>query len=274
MSRRTCALLAVIVTLVLSLTLPTLPAGASRARAVDPATLALPQSALPAGSVIDHSGVSDNNDADGRTTPPDGFKAQFALLHQTLYENLGRITGYRMDFHYQVQGTQIGTEYMASVFSTADQAKAAMNDAIGPGTLIDLIGHPLPHQCSTGDACKAYYGQNPGTPYNAVLAIFTHGPIMVETASEVPSASFDQLEPSMETTLFGFLAAADAQVKVALNGTGPSTNPSATATAQPTDTPVPTAVPTAKPAPPKKVKCKKGYQLVKGKCKKKKKKKP
>jgi hypothetical protein len=225
--------------------------------------MALPTSALPASAIIDHNSVSDDADAD---------MSNLRILHQNLYETLKRVSGYRLDIRYMIQGVPTGTEYLASIFNSSGDAQAAMNDAIAPGTLIDLIGKPLPHQCAVGDMCKAYSGPHPGTANNVVLAIFTDGPIMVETASEVPADKFNALEPALETSLFGFLAAADAQVKIALAG-GPAKTGGTTDTPTPTptvtDTPVP-PTPTATPKPAKK-KCKKGYKLVHGKCKKKKK---
>lgn len=243
---------------------------------------------------LDHAGVSDNNDANGTTTPPDGFKSQLRILHQTPYDQLGRITGYRMDFHYSVSGSPAGTEYLASIFPTAAKAQAAMQDAIGPGSLISIIGAPLTHQCHVGDMCAAFSGPNPGTSNKAVVAIFTDGPVMVETATQVPAATFDALEPSLETTLYGFLAAADVQVKIALNTPpGPPSNATNTATPvppTPTNTVAPTntatATATTPPPPPSpttkkkcpknstkkhgKCVCKKGYVKKHGKCVKKK----
>jgi hypothetical protein len=292
--RRTTILVSLLAVILSAVAVSAWPAGASPVRAldpsqIDPTQLALPQSALPAGVKINHSAVSDNHDADGDTTPPDGFKAQLRIAHQNLYEVLGRITGYRMDFDYTVQGASVGTEYLASIFHSADEAKKAMNDAIGPGTLVTIIGTPLPTQCTAGDACSAYSGPNPGTPNKVVFAIFTEGPILVETASQVPAAQFDALEPAMATALFALLQAADTQAKAALNGSAPpSTSPPATiapttaSTVAPppaTAPPAPTATPTPKPKCPKnaslkkgKCTCKKGYTMKKGKCVKKKKK--
>jgi len=306
MTRRTIALIAAIIVMVSAVLLAALPANASRSQAVDPTTinpaqLKLPDSALPVGTGIDHSAVSDNPDADAITTPPDKFSSQLRILHQTPYGNenpgqpsLGRITGYRMDFHYTISGAAAGTEYLASIFPSAAKAQAAMNDAIGPGSLLTIIGSPLAHQCTVGDVCKAYSGPVPGSTNQAVVAIFTDGPILVETATQIPADRFNALEPTIESILFSLLAAADVQVKAVLNGQGGNTNtptptliatsaPTATATATSTDTPVPpTATPTKKPKshhckksykvvngkrkkPPY---CKKGYKLIHGKCKK------
>jgi len=289
MTRRTIALIAAIIALVSAVLLAALPANASRSQAVDPTTinpaqLKLPDSALPAGTGIDHSAVSDNPDADAITTPPDNFPSQLRILHQTPYGNetpgqagLGRLTGYRMDFHYTISGAAAGTEYLASIFPSVAKAQAAMNDAIGSGSLLTIIGSPLAHQCTVGDMCKAYSGPVPGSTNQAVVAIFTDGPILVETATQVPADRFDALEPSIESILFSLLAAADLQVKAVLNGQGgvtatatpmlTSTNtPTPTATATATDTPVPaTATPTKTP---KVLHCKKGHKVVNGKCKK------
>ena len=95
-------------------------------------------------------------------------------------------------------------------------------------------------------------------------------PVMVETASQVPTAVFDQLEPVLESTLYGLLNAANNQAKLALGETSVTNTPAPTAT----DTPIPpTATATPKPSKPRTIKCKKGYKVVKGKCKKVKKKK-
>jgi hypothetical protein len=205
---------------------------------------------------VDHAGVSDNSDADGYTTPADGYKAQLRIVHQNDYgpeqgkSNLGRMTGYRMDLQYPVQGTGIGTEYLASIFPSAAMAKVAMDDATVSPALITIIGAPLPQACTAGDQCKAFSGPNPGTTNKAVFAVFTRGPIMIETASQVPQAQFDQLLPTMETTLFSLLNAADQTAQAAMIP-GPPTNtpggatstPTATPTPRPTATPVPTATP-------------------------------
>ena len=296
MTRRTIALAAAIIALVSAVLLAALPANASRSHAVDPATinpaqLKLPDSALPAGTGIDHSAVSDNPDADDITTPPDKFPSQLRILHQTQYGNetpgkpsLGRLTGYRMDFHFAISGAAAGTEYLASIFPSAAKAQAAMADAIGPGTLIAIIGSPLAHQCTVGDMCKAYSGPVPDIIYvtaltasKALVAIFTDGPILVETATQVPIDRFDALEPAVESFEFSLLAAADIQVKAVLNGKGGDTDtptptltatntPTPTATATSTDTPVPpTVTPTKQPVV---LHCKKGYTIVSGKCKK------
>lgn len=271
MTRRRFAPIALIIALLLAGLGVPLPAGASHQRDanpadIPPASLKLPASALPAGSIIDHDGVSDNQDADGNG-PDKAYPSQLRIIHQNLYEVLGRITGYRQDFRYQVQGNEVGTEYLVSIFPTPAKAQAAMTDAIGDTSLIHYIGKPLQHQCTVGDSCAAYYGPQPGTPDNAVAAIFVHGPILVETASHVPADQFTALEPAMETILYGLLTAADAQITLALG------------TAAATATPQPTATKTVKPIIkcPKNSKkkgskctCKTGYKMKKGKCVKKK----
>lgn len=173
-----------------------------------------------------------------------------------------------MDFRYTLGGAPAGTEYLVSVFPTADKARAAMADAIGPGSLIQIIGMPLPRQCTVGDACAAYSGPVPGRPLKAVVAIYTDGPILVETATQVPAASFDTLEPQLESVLFGFLATSDALIKAVLGGqTSSSATPTATATATATPTATPSPTPQPTKARHKKRKCKKGYKRVHGKCK-------
>jgi hypothetical protein len=274
MRRRTIVTVIALSAFTASATLSTHSVSASIPQAVapqqiDPLSLKLPASSLPPGQIIvDHQSVSDNPDADGITTPPDKFKSQLAILHQTPYETLGRITGYRFDFRYNIGSAQAGTEYLASIFPDQAHAQAAMNDAIGPGSLIQIIGHPLTHQCSVGVACAAYSGPVPGsTPLmDAVVAIYYDGPILVETATQVPDSLFTSLEPQIETILFGFLAAADIQVQAALSGTPPGTPVLATATATATVTATPRPTPTKAPLK----KCKKGYKRVHGKCKRKK----
>jgi hypothetical protein len=287
-TRRTIALIAAIIALVSAVLLAALPANASRSHAVDPTTinpvqLKLPDSVLPAGTGIDHSAVSDNPDADAITTPPDKFLPTPYLAPDRVRER-DAWPG-RPGTHHRVSdglplhdlGAAAGTEYLASIFPSAAKAQAAMNDAIGPGSLIAIIGSPLAHQCTVGDVCKAYSGPVPGSTNQAVVAIFTDGPILVETATQVPADRFDALEPTIESTLFSLLAAADIQVKAVLNGKGGDTDtptptltatntPAPTATATSTDTPVPpTATPTKQPVV---LHCKKGYTIVSGKCKK------
>jgi hypothetical protein len=239
-----------------------LPAGAARPHALDPQQLALPQSALPAGAVLQTNTVSDNADAD---------KSNFHVLHPSSYESLGRVTGYHQIFTFPLQGSTVGTDYLASEFGSASQATAAMNESIGPNSLVAIIGKPLDQPCTAGDTCQAYYGTNPLSPTNKVVfGVFVRGPILVETASQVPASAFDQLEPALETALYGLLGAADSQAKLALGETSATNTPAPTAT----NTPLPTATPKPKAkSKPKHVTCKKGYKLVKGKCKKAKKKK-
>jgi len=206
---------------------------------------------------IDHGGVSDNPDADGKTTPADGYKANLRIVHQQDYgpesngtaTNLGRLTGYRTDLQYPVQGTGIGTEYLASIFPSAAMAQAAMADATISPALITIIGQPLPQPCTAGDQCKAFSGPNPGTTNNAVYAVFTRGPVMIETASQVPAAQFTQLEPAMQQTLYSLLGAADQVVQAALNGSPPPPPGSATSTPTATATTAPTATATATEIP-------------------------
>jgi hypothetical protein len=239
-----------------------LPARASRAGAVNPQQLALPPSALPAGAVLQTNTVSDNADAD---------KSNFHVLHPNSYQSLGRITGYHQIFNFPLEGSTVGTDYLASEFSSVSQATAAMNESVGPNSLVSIIGRPLDHPCTAGDACQAYYGTNPLDPtYKVVFGAFVRGPILVETASQVPASAFDQVEPALETTLYGLLSGADNQAKLALGETSPTNTPAPTAT----NTPLPTATPepTGKPKS-RHITCKKGTKLVKGKCKKVKKKK-
>lgn len=272
MRRGTVATAIALIAFTASATLSARSANASPPGAVDPQTISplslkLPASAMPPGPIIvDHDGVSDNADAQATTTPADGFKSQLYIMHQTPYATLGRITGYRSDFRYNIGSAQAGTEYLASVFPDQAHAKAAMDDAIGPGSLIQIIGKPLTHQCSVGVSCAAFAGPVPGsTPLmDAVVAIYYQGPILIETATQVPDSQFAVLEPQIETILFGFLAAADIQVQTVLNGSTSTTATPAVPTA--------TATATATPSPTKKPlkKCKKGYKRVHGKCKRKK----
>lgn len=274
MRRRTIATAIALFAFTASATLSAHSVSASPPRAVDPQTidplsLKLPASAMPPGPIIvDHDGVSDNADAQATTTPADGFKSQLYIMHQKPYATLGRITGYRSDFRYNIGSAQAGTEYLASIFPDQAHAKAAMDDAIGSGSLIQIIGKPLTHQCSVGVACAAFAGPVPGsTPLmDAVVAISYDGPILVETATQVPDSQFTALEPQIETILFGFLAAADIQVQTVLTGKPPDA-PTLTATATATATATPRPSPTKKPLK----KCKKGYKRVHGKCKRQKK---
>jgi len=276
MTRRTTPLIAVIVALACGALVSAPPAGATRVHDVDPtkidpAQLALSQSALPAGAVIDLSKVSDNADADSSTT--------HNLLHTQLYETWHRITGYRMDYHYTVQGVVIEAGYLASIFPTAADARAALEDATGPNSIVNYVGMPLPDPCHAGDLCRGYSGPNPqdGTK-TGLVADFVRGPILVEAATQVPNEAFAQLKSAMEAQAYGVVNTMDAQVKVALNG-GPSTGETDTPTPTATATPVPTATPKPTPVPAKKCKknqhlthgkcaCVKGYKLVHGKCKK------
>jgi hypothetical protein len=276
MTRRTALVIAVFVALACGVLVTALPAGATRVHDVDPtkidpAQLALPQSALPAGTVIDLSKVSDNADADSSTT--------HNLLHHQFYETWHRITGYRMDYHYTVQGVVIEAGYLASIFPTPADARAALDDATGPGSVIQFLGTPLPDPCTAGDLCRGYSGPNPqdGTK-TGLVADFVRGPILVEAATQVPNDAFAQLKTVMEAQAYGVVNTMDVQVKAALTG-GPSNGATDTPTPTATVTPLPTDTPTPKPAPAKKCKknqhlthgkcaCVKGYKLVHGKCKK------
>lgn len=282
MSRRSLVTLALLLSLMCATMLSARPAGASSPPAVDPtsidpATLAVPAALLPAGSTVYHSAVSDNPDADAKTTPADGHPSLITALHLTQYGNddpsrgnLGRLTGFRLDFTYVVSGATAGTEYLASIFPSAAQAQSALDDATGSHSLIALIGKPLPQTCTVGDVCKGFYGSNPVLAGQEAVGLFyVDGPILVETVSSAPSAGFDSLEPALQSVLNSFLLASDTRVKSALGEGKPADTPTATATG----TPVPTAtsVPTpqtAAPRHPKKKHCKKGYKLIKGKCKK------
>lgn len=251
MSRRGIAILIAILGLIAGIALTSLPARASLLRdvaptAINPQQLALPASALPAGTVIDHSAVSSNADADGATSP-DGFSAQLYVIHSpTKYEDLGRITGYRMDFHFTIKSVPAGTEYLASIFPSHDKALAALDDATTrPYSLVSIIGKPLPGGCSAGDVCRAYYAPNPASPAanptNVVFASFVRGPVLVESATQVPAAQYSTVEPVVQTALFATLAAADAQIRRVLSGAA------ATATATIVPTPIGTAPPTSSP---------------------------
>jgi cell division septation protein DedD len=269
MTRRRLVVVVALASLIGSALFSALPAGASHPGTLDPALLRLPSSGLPAGSVVDHDAVSDNADADGAPSP-DGHPARTYQLHHQLYDVLGRITGYRMDFHFNDGGVEIEGGYLASIFATPDAAKAAMNDAVGQDSIIAYVGHKLPDACTAGDACQAYYGPNPNEPgKTGMIVIFTRGPILMEVAAQVPNDSFNQLETSMEASLFGLAATLDALAQQALGApsTGGSSTPTPTATA--TSIPVPPpAAPTKTATKTSKKHCKKGYKLKHGKCKK------
>jgi hypothetical protein len=285
MPRRTLVAIALMFSLLGASVLSVQPAGASPPRAVDPAAidpagLALPAALLPAGSTVYHSAVSDNPDADAKTTPADGHQSLVTAIHPTQYgnedssrPNLGRLTGYRMDFTYAVSGATAGTEYLASIFPSAAKAHAALDDAAGPLGLIALIGKPLPQACTAGDTCAGFYAPNPILAgQEVIVALYVDGPILVETVTSAPATGFDTLEPSLAAVLNGLLLASDTRVKAALNEGEPASTPTSVAA----NTPVPTATsvaaaPTSAPIRPKKKHCKKGYKLVKGKCKKSKK---
>ena len=254
MSTRTLAPLTAAVALLVSTLCPALPVAASRPSTVDPAKLALSQSALPAGAVVVHSGVSDNADADGAPSP-DGYNNDIRQLHQQHYAALGRITGYRERFHFALQpsaaqdqsssGVQVTTQYLASVFGSSQQARAALDDATGPGSLIALIGSPLTPQCAAGEACAAFSGINGSSTILYMGAV--RGPALVEFASAVDTTAWHQapVAAAVQSALYAVLAAADAQVQAALGASG-GTTPTP-GTPSPTPTPTPTAAAIAVP---------------------------
>jgi lysophospholipase L1-like esterase len=224
MTRKTLIHIVAILALTCSVIRSTVPAGAAPPQAVDPAQLALPQSALPADTAVDFSGASDNADADSSNNPLHG------LHPSNSYASLGRVTGYREQLHLTVGGNKVATAYLASVFATPDQAKAALNDALN---LVSLIGSPLAQPCTAGELCKAYSGPNGSS--TVVYSAFTRGPILVELASSTDTSSYSQVAPSLQSALYALLAAADTQVQHALGGsTTPVTTPAATPTATPT----------------------------------------
>jgi hypothetical protein len=298
MSRRAWVLIVATLALCAGAVLPALPVSASRARdltatqaaALAP-LLALPSAVLPPNTTFDHTGVSDNPDADGTTTPPDGFQSQIAIVHNPpKYESFGRLTGYRVDFRFPVGDTTAGTEYLASIFPTNAAAKAALDNATtAQFNLLSIIATPLETQCTAGEICRSYAGPQPGTTNKVVFGIFLRGPVLVETATRVPQDKFDALKPALESALYAFLNAADKQIQQVLNGGGPppkstdTPTPTSTATATPTatatNTPEPTATKTPRTTCPKHASkksgrcvCKKGYGKKHGKCVKKKKK--
>jgi lysophospholipase L1-like esterase len=243
MTRRTLVLLAGIVTLIGALVSPTLPAGASHLHSVDPTQLALPASGLPSGTVVVHSAVSDNTDADGAPSP-DGYNDDIRQLHPTTYAQLGRASGYRERFHFSLQGTTVTTQYLASIFATPDQAKTALTDATTGLSPIALIGAALSPQCSAGDGCVAYAGVN-GTD-EIIYTAFRRGPVLAEFASAVDTLSWTQFGTTVQNALYSILSTADTQVQQALGGSGSTTTtptPTPTATATPTSGGAPIAVP-------------------------------
>ncbi|MBV9279787.1 MAG: SGNH/GDSL hydrolase family protein [Chloroflexi bacterium] len=241
MTRRISVLLAALAALCGVIFLPTSPAGASHARAVDPAQLALPASALPADAVVVHNAVSDNADADGAPSP-DGNNNDIKQLHQKSYTALGRITGWRERFHFTVQGQTVTTQYLASVFASPDQARAALDDATNSGSIIALIGTALSPGCTAGDACAAFTGVNGSS--QIIYTAFVRGPVLMEFASAVDAGAWKQMGSAVQTALYSLLGAADARVQQALGGTGGGP----TSTPAPTATPVPTASPMPVPA--------------------------
>jgi hypothetical protein len=229
-------------------------------------------------TVIDHRGVSNNQDADGTVTPPDGFTAQLRIVHSANYEDLGRLdNGWREDMHYYLGGVQTGTEYLVSVFPDAAHAQAAMDDATAkPFNILSIIAQPLTgaDACTAGAVCKAYAGVRPGSnpAQEAIFTIFVRGPVLVETASVVLADKFPSVKAEVEASLYAMLISADNHIQNALNPQPPTPTDTPTATATPTgqatNTPTPAPTPTATPKVTKKtVKCKKGYKKVKKKGK-------
>jgi hypothetical protein len=229
-------------------------------------------------TIVDHVGVSNNKDADGTVTPPDGFAAQVRIVHSANYEDLGRLdNGWREDMHYLLAGVVTESEYLVSVFPDAAHAQAAMDDATTKQfNILSIIAKPLPapEQCTSGTSCKAYSGVRPGSnpAQEAIFTLFVRGPVLVETASVVLADKFDGVRSEVEASLYAMLISADNHIQQALNPSPPTPTDTPTATATPTsvatDTPIPTDTPTATPKPAKKVlKCKKGYKKVKKKGK-------
>jgi hypothetical protein len=101
-----------------------------------------------------------------------------------------------------------------------------------------------------------------------MIVVFTRGPLLFEVPAQVPSDAFAQLETAMETTLYSLASALDAQAQRVLGASQSTTESSPTPTA--TSTPLPSASPTKTPVKTSKKhkKCKKGYKLKHGKCKK------
>jgi hypothetical protein len=227
-------------------------------------------------TIVDHVGLSNNQDADGTVTPPDGFTAQLRVVHSANYEDLGRLdNGWREDMHYYLGGVQTGTEYLVSVFPDAAHAQAAMDDATTKQyNILSIIAQPLTgaDACTAGTTCKAYAGVRPGSnpAQEAIFTIFVRGPVLVETASVVLADKFLSVKAEVEASLYGMLISADNHIQLAFNPQAPTDTPTATSTptVQATDTAAPTATPTATPKPVKKtLKCKKGYKKVKKKGK-------
>jgi hypothetical protein len=259
--RRRSILALVTLSLLISLTLSFNSAAASPSSDIDPTSLGVSGSSLPSGSVVDFAGVSDNADADASKTHQ---------IHTQLYETLHRITGYRLDFHYSLQGAPITSGYLASIFASSTQATSALDDASGPNSIIVSLGiaQPLTPPCSFGEACRAFAGTNPNEPdRRAILVDFTRGRILIEMAGEAPAASFDSLKSTLQETLYGLAATVDAKVQSALKLDSQGTvTPTNTSTSTPTATA--TVTKSASKVVKKHQKCKKGYKLQHGKCKK------
>jgi hypothetical protein len=227
-------------------------------------------------TIVDHIGISNNQDADGTVAAPDGSTAAIRIVHSENYENLGRLdNGWREDMHYTLAGVPAGSEYLVSVFPDAAHAQAAMDDATTKAfNILSIIAKPLPgpEQCTSGTSCKAYYGIRPGSnpPLEAIFTLFVRGPVLVETATQVPAGPngsiFESVRANIEASLYAMLISADNHIQLAFNPQAPTDTPTPAPTATPT--PAPTDTPTATPKPVKKtLKCKKGYKKVKVKGK-------
>jgi hypothetical protein len=225
-------------------------------------------------TIIDHVGISNNQDADGIAVPSDGFAAQLRIVHSQNYEDMGRLdNGWREDMHYYLGGVQTGTEYMVSVFPDAAHAQAAMDDATAkPFNILSIIAKPLTgaDACTAGTTCKAYAGVRPGSnpAQEAIFTIFVRGPALVETASVVLADKFPDVKAEVEASLYSMLISADNHIQIAFNPQPPTATATPTATVTPTPAATDTPTPTATPKPVKKtLKCKKGYKKVKKKGK-------
>jgi len=224
---------------------------------------------------VDHIGVSNNADANGTVIPPDGFKTQIRIVHSEGYDALGRLdNGWREDLSYLLAGVPAGTEYLVSVFPDAAHAQAAMDDATTkPFNVLSIIAKPLPgpEQCSSGTSCKGYFGIVPGSnpAEEAIFTLFVRGPVLVETATQVPADKYDSVKNDVESSLYSMLIAADGAIQAAFNPAPPTNTPTPTtaptSAATATNTPTPTDTPTSTPVVKKPLKCKKGYKKVKGK---------
>lgn len=251
MTRRASVLVTIATVVVSAVLVSALPVRAARFHAISPAqidpnTLQLPASALPPGAQVVHSAVSTNDDAQGTTTPADGDSSVFGLAHggPASYASEGRITGYRMDIHYQVNGVDVRTGYLASNYPSAAQAQTAYSDVTGPLALIHIIGgKPLPDACQAGEKCDAEYFLSPlDTTREAISTVAIRGSIVIETASDAPATQFNAIETAWEHQIYSILAAADALAQSAQSGSE-STPPADTPTTAPTVTPSPTSIP-------------------------------